>query len=192
MTENVIKALPEVFKDKLCTMKGASRDTTNNECMCESILQVVRFDRMPNEYAKGKGWPGVPQSNDALYIDNAGKWFFIEFKNGGVHKDEIYKKIYDSLIILLESELIPDFNFSRNNIDYILVYNGKKQGKAQESTSRTETYNYFHRQAKEEEKLFGIDKFEKYLFNKTHTYTKEQFQAKFIDLKEKEEAIYVQ
>ena len=41
--------------------------------------------------------------------------------------------------------------------------------------------------AQQEEKLFNIDKFEKYLFRKTHTYTKSLFERDFIQIKEQEE-----
>lgn len=43
--------------------------------------------------------------------------------------------------------------------------------------------------AQQEEKLFGIDKFEGYLFNETHTYTQVLFENNFIQLKEREEGI---
>ena len=89
MTEEALKQLPENLKRYICTLKKASRDTTNNEPMCESMITVVNFDKIPNEYARGRGWSGVPKSNDALYIDRQGKWFFIEFKNGTINKDEV-------------------------------------------------------------------------------------------------------
>lgn len=187
MKEEIIKELPDVLRDKICTLKTASRDDTKREYMCDSSLQVINFDRVPNEYSKGKGWRGVPKSNDALYIDSSGKWYFIEFKNGAVKKDNIYRKLYDSLVMIYEMGLIPDFNFSRNNINYILVYNGEKQNRVQESASRTATYNYIYRLSQREEKLFGIEDFEGYLFCETHTYTKELFKEKFIDIKEQEE-----
>ena len=187
MTEEVINRLPEELKEYICTLKRASMDTTNQKPMCESYLKVVNFDRIPNVYARGKGWSGVPKSNDALYVDTRGKWFFIEFKNGTVEKDDIYRKLYDSLIILMEWKIIPDVNFVRENINYILVYNEGKYGKAQKSAAREQNYNYFMKLAQQEERLFEIDKFEKYLFNKTHTYTKRQFEEFFVQPKEQEE-----
>ena len=187
MTENVIETLPDILKNNMCTMKRASLDDTNRVYMCDSLLKVIHFDKVPNEYSKGRGWNGVPKSNDALYIDTYGKWYFIEFKNGKVYKDDIYRKIYDSLIMLWEKEILPDIDFVRDNVNYILVYNGKMYGRIQESPSRTETYNYFGRLSKKEERLFEIEKLEQYLFCETHTYTKELFKEKFIVEKEKEE-----
>lgn len=187
MTDEVISKLPEVLRGHICTLKRASGDTTNNEYMCESGLKVINFDKIPDEYARGKGWTGVPKSNDALYIDMNENWFFIEFKNGKIVKDDIYRKIYDSLIMLIEWRIIPDFEFVREHIDYILVYNGDKFKKIPPSQGREQTYGYFMELAQQEEKLFNIDKFEKYLFHKTHTYTKHLFEKYFIQTKEQEE-----
>lgn len=119
MTKEVIEKLPEQLKVHICSMKKASKDTTNKTPMSESTLEVVDFDKIPNEYARGRGWKGVPNSNDALYIDINGRWFFIEFKNGLIKKEEIYRKIYDSLIMLMEWKIIPNFDFARKNINYI-------------------------------------------------------------------------
>lgn len=107
--------------------------------------------------------------------------------NGTIHKDEVYRKLYDSLIMLVEWNIIPDFDFIRKNIKYILVYNGEKYGKIQEAPSREQNYSYFLKLAQQEERLFGIDKFEGYLFNETHTYTQVLFENNFIKLKEREE-----
>ena len=126
MTEEVVYSLPQVLKNHICTLKKASMDTTKKEPMCESLIKVVDFDKIPNEFARGKGWNGVPKSNDALYVDIRGKWYFIEFKNGTIHKEEIFRKLYDSIIMLVEWGIIPDFEFIRRNINYILVY---KKGK---------------------------------------------------------------
>lgn len=55
MTDEVISKLPEVLRGNICTLKRASGDTTNNEYMCESGLKVINFDKIPDEYARGKG-----------------------------------------------------------------------------------------------------------------------------------------
>lgn len=187
MTEEIINRLPNVLKRHICTLKKASTDTTNADPMCESKIKVVDFDKIPNEYARGRGWGNVPKSNDALYIDMEGKWHFIEFKNGEVNKGDIYRKLYDSLIMLMEWKVIPDFSFIRENIDYILVYNSAKHGKIQKSPAREQNYAYIMDLAEQEERLFDVDKLEKYLFRQTHTYTKELFQKKFVHPMEQEE-----
>ncbi|WP_270556604.1 hypothetical protein [Dorea amylophila] len=187
MTEEVINKLPEELKTHICTIKKASKDNSNNICMCKSDIKVIDFDKIPKNYARGKGWRGFPKSNDALYIDVQGKWYFIEFKNGTVEKDDIYRKIYDSLIMLMEWGIIQDFNYVRENVSYILVYSEEKYGKIQWSPARKQNYNYIMNLAGQEERLFGIEKFESYLFKETHTYTQDLFENNFIKIKEQEE-----
>ena len=189
MTEAVIESLPEVLKRHICSIKKSSVDIQNHIPMCDSTIKVIDFDKIPKDYSRGRGWPGFPKSNDALYIDSYGKWYFIEFKNGSISKDELFRKIYDSLIMLMEWKIIPDFDFIRKKIRYILVYNSAKYEKVAESMSRDANYNYFMRLAGREKTLFEIDKFEKYLFYETHTYTQSEFEEKFIypmELEEKE------
>ena len=187
MTDEVISKLSPKLKDYICTLKKASMDITHNNPMCESLIRVVNFDKIPNEYSRGRGWSGVPKSNDALYIDIQDKWYFIEFKNGTVQKDEIYRKLYDSLIMLMEWGIIPGFDFVRENISYILVFNEGKYKKIQKSQARDQNYNYVMKLAQREERLFEIDKFENYLFKETHTYTQTEFENLFVKLKEEEE-----
>lgn len=54
MTDKVIKELPDIFIDNICTMKKASTDSTNKETMTESLIKVINFDKIPNIYAKGE------------------------------------------------------------------------------------------------------------------------------------------
>lgn len=187
MTEKVINELPDILKNHICTIKKASLDDSNKISMCDSQLKVINFDKIPNEYAKGKGWNSVPCSNDALYISIEGEWYFIEFKNGSIDKANIFRKIYDSLIMLIESGVVQDFQFVRDKFTYILVYNSDKYSKVQEAESRDINYSYILNLAQTEKRLFEIDKIEKYLFKKTHTYDKESFDMKFIKRMEKQE-----
>jgi len=177
---------PEMLQKYLSTLKKASKDKNNGIFMTESKIQVVDFDKVPDKYSKVKKISSIPKSNDALYI-KGNRWYFIEFKNGSIDKADIYRKIYDSLIMLVEMEIIENFEFSRENINYILVYNSDKYGKAQKSEAREEINNYIEKLAKDEEKLFEVWKFEGYLFKATHTYTKELFQERFVSLVEKGE-----
>lgn len=134
----------------------------------------------------------LPKSNDALYIDVKGQWYFIEFKNGSINSGEIYKKLFDSIVMLLDEKIIPDIQFVRDNINYILVYNSNKYGKVANYPARESIYRYTFERAEEEEKLFDIDKFEQYLFKATHTYTPSLFEKNFILPKEHEEGIAVE
>lgn len=61
----------------------------------------------------------------------------------------------------------------------------------QKSESRDKNYSYIYERAGQEEKLFNIEDFEGYLFQKTHTYTKEMFQEKFVAVMEETEKSYM-
>lgn len=156
--------------------------------MCESNLTVIDFDKIPNEYGKRKKISS-PKSNDALYIDDNNNWYFIEFKNGQIEKGEIYRKIYDSLIMLIEMNIAPNFDFFRSHAQYILVYNSKKSANAPLSEARNFIYNNITNLAQQETKLFEVEKFEKYLFYETHTYAQELFQERFVAVMEKAEGL---
>ncbi len=187
MTEKVINELPEILKSHICTMKKASFDESKALNMSESLLKVVNFDKIPNEYSRGRGWSGVPASNDALYITEDEKWYFVEFKNGSIDKADLFRKIYDSLIMLIDLGIIPDFLFVRSHLYYILVYNSDKYSQIPKAQSRDANYAYIHRLAQKEEKLFDVEKLEQYLFKETHTYSKELFQSEFIVHMERQE-----
>ena len=102
------------------TLKHCSKDDASSDYMTESRLLAVKFDRFSKYYCQVVRIAQQPKTNDALYCTEDGKWYFVEFKNGSIKKDEIYRKIYDSLIMLIEAGMIPDYQFSRENISYIL------------------------------------------------------------------------
>lgn len=102
------------------TLKRCSKDDASFDYMTESRLLAVNFDRFSKYYCQVVKIAQQPKTNDALYCTEDGKWYFVEFKNGSIKKDEIYRKIYDSLIMLIEAGMIPDYQFSRENISYIL------------------------------------------------------------------------
>lgn len=188
MTEEKINELDECLKAHICKLSRASKDDQNNVKMCESGLEVVWFDKIPAEYGKRTGCPKLPKSNDALYVANSDEWYFIEFKNGGIEKSDIFRKIYDSIIMLLELKIIPDFQFVRENVNYILVYNSENYTTPQYSEALKENYAYIQQRAKTEKKLFEVEKLETYLLKETHTYDKETFKQKFIIPMERQES----
>lgn len=189
MTEEVIKNIPGVLGRHLCTMKKASYDESNAEYMSDSSLKVINFDKIPAEYLHGKGWANMPTSNDALYISTDQNWYFIEFKNGSIDKAVLYRKIYDSFLILIDMGMIPDIQFVRDHIQYILVYNSEKYPLFPVSQNRDVNYSYIMRLSQREKKLFGVEKLEEYLLKETHTYTKELFEKNFVVPMEEQERI---
>lgn len=179
MIQEVIEKLDPVLRSHLCTLEKASLDDSNEENMSHSKIKVINFDKIAKEYAKKQKIPKLPTSNDALYISSDNKWFFIEFKNGSIDKAELFRKIYDSLLMLLELEIIENLDFSRENIYYILAYNSDKKAKIPATESLEKNYRYLYSLAKTEQRLFDIRKFEKFLFKEAHTYTIELFREKF-------------
>ena len=162
------------------TLKRASYDQANDKYMTESSLEVINFDKVPNEFSRGNHWPSVPKSNDALYIDSP-LWTFIEFKNardGNVDKVDIYRKIYDSIIMLLELGIVPDMDFVRKHIVYILVCRAKK------SENLAVIHKHAQSRAKSETILFDLRNLKDYLLAEVHTYSPEEFEEKFVRLHE--------
>lgn len=142
MTEEITQNLYELLNKHKCTLQKTSRDGYN--AMCQSQLKVINFDKISKDYCKEKHLTCLPKSNDALYIANDGSWHFIEFKNGSIDKADIFRKIYDSIIMLLELGIIPNLDFARQNISYILVYNSDKYPNIQKSESRDKIYLFLY------------------------------------------------
>ena len=94
----------EIFNRNGATLKETSwdKDGENPGYMTDSEIHVINFDKVKKSYIKDMGLSCTPCSNDALYIGEDEKAYFIEFKNGLVDNKtvyNIYNKIYDSLLI---------------------------------------------------------------------------------------------
>lgn len=192
MTQDMIDKLPKEL-NKMKTLKRISADTTNGQFMVESTLKVINFDLFSREYSSKFHIPVQPKTNDALYIDQFGKWFFIEFKNGSLKQADIYRKIYDSLIMLNEFGLVS-WDFCRKNITYILVYNEDEYNEQyvndlQKSTSRTRIHTAIRNKANKARQLYGIDKLKGYMFEDTYTYNEMEFITNFVEKYETMEGI---
>lgn len=190
MIKAVYDTLPEILRTT-CILEESSKDSEHKTSMSNSSLKVIDFDKIPKKYAKQAMIRTVPKSNDALYITKENKWIFIEFKNGEVKKEEIYRKLYDSLI-MLEELAIKDWNFFRNHATYILVYNEdvycQRNAKLQKSKNRDALYQHIRNRANTVRNLYEIRKLEGFLFENAWTYNEEQF-AKFFEKRyETEEA----
>lgn len=189
------------------TLEETSFDKDNKAHMIHSQLQVCSFDKVKEWYVSERvplAKPN-PKSNDALYFGEE-ECFFIEFKNGKISNEvnfEINKKIYDSLFILFDLEyidkkgnLVNSISYTRSAMTYILVYNEenylqlgptrqtnegiKRQKEVSTSHHRNELYKSMRRLANEEFILFGLDQFKNYLFKNVYTYTKKEFEQRFV------------
>lgn len=186
MTEGAKEKLPEVMQSMTATLKHCSKD--GKDYMTDSMLTVVNFDRFSKYYCHTLKIARQPKTNDALYCTEEGKWYFVEFKNGGIKKDEIYRKIYDSLIMLLETGMIPDYQFARENISYILVYNKEKimqEKQIKDNGAKEQIHRHMERKQEQLFCLFELEKLCGYVFHETNTYTKEQFEQLFVKKYEK-------
>lgn len=181
------------------TLKQTSKDDNNEEYMTESTIKVINFDSVGGDkYSKNNRLNIQLKTNDVLFLHNNKKYTFIEFKNGKLldktNKIDIKKlkdielKILNSLFVLGDIEE-KSLSSLKEITDYVLVYNEEKNI-PNERNSISEIGNYFINQGdissektkteKEEIICFGLEKFKGYCFKNVHTYSKEEFEEKFV------------
>ena len=181
------------------TLKQTSKDDNNEEYMTESTIRVINFDSIGGDkYSKNNELNIQLKTNDVLFLHNDKKYTFIEFKNGKLldktNKIDIKKlkdielKILNSLFVLGDIEE-KSLSSLKEITDYILVYNEEKNT-PNERNSISEIGNYFINQGnissektkteREEIICFGLEKFKGYCFKNIHTYSKEEFEEKFV------------
>ena len=181
------------------TLKQTSKDDNNEEYMTESTIRVINFDSVGGDkYSKNNKLNIQLKTNDVLFLHNDKKYTFIEFKNGKLldktNKIDIKKlkdielKILNSLFVLGDIEE-KSLSSLKEITDYVLVYNEEKNT-PNERNSISEIGNYFINQGdissektkteKEEIICFGLEKFKGYCFKNIHTYSKEEFEEKFV------------
>lgn len=181
------------------TLKQTSKDDNNEEYMTESTIKVINFDSVGGDkYSKNNRLNIQLKTNDVLFLHNNKKYTFIEFKNGKLldktNKIDIKKlkdielKILNSLFVLGDIEE-KSLSSLKEITDYVLVYNEEKNTQ-NERNSISEIGNYFINQGdissektkteKEEIICFGLEKFKGYCFKNVHTYSKEEFEEKFV------------
>ena len=196
MTVILMKNKIDLKKYNTSTLKQTSKDDNNKEYMteCESI-KVIDFDSFGTKYfgKKMKKLNIKLKTNDVLFLKENGKYTFIEFKNVNFQIDrnnkinieklkELEEKILGSIFILLDVTKM-NFNEIIENIDYILVYNKEK------NSSFADIGNLIYNQTKnnKEDRVinFGLEKFKNYCFKNVHTYSKEEFEEKFVKKIEK-------
>jgi hypothetical protein len=181
----------EIFLNNKAQLKDTSKYNHDgiDDYMTHSTLAVVNFDNVKKTYVKDLVVSEIPASNDALFMNNEGEYYFIEFKNGYIDKHKEYAirlKIFDSL--LLFTDIIgKGVGFTRKNMNYILVYNERKnlsdekEEGMQISPSREKISRYFiEHKAKKNYIRFNLERFEKLYFKCVYTYTQEIFETKFV------------
>ena len=186
------------------SLKDTSKDKKEYMTNSEKI-KVINFDNLSKKgYSKmlrlkGQSFPF--KTNDALYLDvENNKFIFIEFKNGSFSVNEknfkekelpqLELKIVGSMYILQEITG-KSFKELREITDYILVYNKEKNPHI---FSAVDMGNYIVNLGTLNNKKitnpkegisFGLEKFKGYCFKNVHTYSKEEFEEKFVRKYEK-------
>ena len=187
------------------TLKQTSKDDNNEEYMTESQIKVINFDSVGGDkYTRNNNLSIQLKTNDVLFLHNDERYTFIEFKNGKLldksNRIDIKKlkdielKILNSMFVLGDIEG-KSLNTLKEITNYILVYNEDKN-LPNEKNSISEIGNYFVNQGsslsvgentldKDEIICFGLEKFKGYCFKNVHTYSKEEFEEKFVRKYEK-------
>lgn len=176
----------KIFRENKETLKEASKDDSdisNVQYMTESKKEAVNFDRVKRHYVNALGL----SEDNAASVDAIMQWEdhidFIEFKNGKVNNRNVKDKIRDSLLLFLDITG-KNIQYSRENLDFIVVYNLEKnplpnqlkKGTPQESPSSIAIADYFLKKAHKKLIRFDLERYEKLYFRKIHTYPKEKFE----------------
>ncbi len=179
----------ELFKNNCSTLKETSHDKDSEvpSYMTNSQIEVVNFDKVVNCYSKELAALNIPCSVDALYFGQEEAIYFIEFKNGTLKKEKVFKvynKIYDSL--LLFNDIVQEnISFCREHVYFILVYNESKNldqinKQTSEDCAKATIGKYFHRKAQKNYVRFGLERFKKIYFRDVFTYTESEFEKIFL------------
>ena len=182
------------------TLEQTSEDDNNGEHMTKSQLKVINFDSVGGKkYTRNNNLSIQLKTNDVLFLHNDERYTFIELKNGKLldksNRIDIKKlkdielKILNSMFVLGDIEG-KSLNTLKEITNYILVYNEDKN-LPNEKNSISEIGNYFVNQGsslsvgentldKDEIICFGLEKFKDYCFKNVHTYSKEEFEEKFV------------
>lgn len=180
-----------LFRCAKNTLEETSKDSSSSgdiQYMTSRKFQVINFDAVKTKYTNDLGHSEeCAKSVDAIFAFS-NKIFFIEFKNGEVHNAELRDKARDSLLIFF-SIVDKNLSFSRKNINYVVVYNKEKnetrhreKGAVPQAPSRIDIEKHVCALAKKEIILFGLGKYNKYLFNEIYTFSEDEFESYLCDL----------
>ncbi len=158
-------------------------DKNNIKYMTSSEMEVVNFDLVKRRYVNGFGLSEDAIASVDAIVSLEKRIVFVEFKNGKVNNRNIKDKARDTLLVFLDI-IGKNIDFSRNNIDFVVVYNLEKnplprqlqKGELQKTPSRVSIAAHFMKKARKEFICFDLERYEKIYFKKVHTYSKEEFE----------------
>lgn len=159
-------------QEELCVIKGGYCDN----------LHAINFDQVKEAWYDEKLWHQV-KSCDALYI-HGGIFYLIEFKTGEFVNIDRHRKIYDSVIGLLEHNLLS-LDECRKKVQYVMV-----EKKLEPSAAHLELQRYLERGQSEPweyeisrslisqwKKKPDIRKLTNFLFHKAYALSPSDFDA---------------
>ena len=122
-----------VFGSHRSTLKEDSIDNSEPGHICymtESERETINFDGVKTEYLNQRGLSEENAKSVDSLLEKDGILYMIEFKNGNMksEKSRVKIKIRDSLLIFCDI-VKENISFTRENMDFILVYNEEKNPK---------------------------------------------------------------
>jgi len=180
----------EMLRNASCSLRDASRDNHDGTdvFLTDSMIPVINFDKVKDEYVKDLKVKEAPASNDAVYVKGE-ELFFIEFKAGNVQNKKygVRRKIFESLLIFTDIVKVG-ISYTRANMSYILVYADEKNPLSEEerkemqnSQSRVDIGKHFlENKAKKHFIRFGLERFERLYFKNVYTVTQAEFEKGFV------------
>lgn len=154
------------------TLKATSLNSNSDNYMTNNEMLVVDFDKAKTNYCnKLKKSEEYASSADALcktvYED---KFYLIEFKDGDFEPKEIRKKAVDS-VYLISGITDKSVNFIRENITFVLVYNGN----VKQLDSRQKRALALASRGREDYAIWGLGKLRGFYYDDVKVYEKKEF-----------------
>jgi len=176
-TKDVYDRMLNEFPD---TLKQISEDTSKAAgegymTLCE--MCTVNFDKFKDYTSRRMKLAEFPNSCDALYRNQYGEYFLIEFKNGQLERIDVYEikvKIFESLL-MLSSMFSQTIDLMRDNLIFVLVYNEDI------ISSIEKIHKKLFGLADVSKRKFGLHRFEKIYFRSVRIYSKAEFELEFVN-----------
>lgn len=118
--DGFFKSFP--YKMGVETLWEISKNDAGEPCVTEdgysASLKAINYDTIKRAWYE-KDFPHQVKSCDALYADGR-KLYLIEFKTGKPKNFDIHRKIYDSIIALVEHGVLS-WQECREHVQYLIV-----------------------------------------------------------------------